>query len=158
MKTKIAFWLFFALVMNFACLAGLNASTSANAVAINKECSTESAVANCGEKKVGSGLVPCMHEYSKDHKDFKISTGCDKAISQYRRDHMKMSTTKNALSVNRACSTDASTASCGSEQVGTGLMDCLRGYKQQHEDYKFTRGCSASLKKFYHDKHAKWFE
>lgn len=61
----------------------------------------------------------------------------------------------DAQAVNAACSTDAATAGCGAEKVGTGLLKCLHGYKKAHHDFKFSDGCKTAMKTLHHDKKAK---
>lgn len=52
--------------------------------AVNSSCSAEAATAGCGEAKVGSGLLKCIHAYRKDHKEFKISEGCKECFTQIK--------------------------------------------------------------------------
>ena len=56
--------------------------------------------------------------------------------------------------VNTACATDAQTAGCGSDKVGTGLLKCLHAYKKEHKDYKFSADCAAAMKTRHADKKA----
>ena len=67
----------------------------------------------------------------------------------------KEATGPDALAVDAACSADASTAGCGSEKVGTGLLKCLWAYKKAHKDYKFSDACKSAMHKMHDDKKAK---
>ena len=49
--------------------------------------------------------------------------------------------------INTSCSADATTAGCGSEKVGTGLLKCLHAYKKAHPDFKFSESCKITMKK-----------
>jgi hypothetical protein len=54
---------------------------------------------------------------------------------------------KDAQAIDTACASDAGTASCGSEQVGTGLLKCLWAYKKAHKkEFNFSPGCKAAMK------------
>jgi hypothetical protein len=61
----------------------------------------------------------------------------------------------DAQAIDAACTTDAATAGCGSEQVGTGLLKCLHAYKKAHHDFKFSDSCRAATKKAQADHKAK---
>jgi len=61
----------------------------------------------------------------------------------------------DAQAIDAACTSDAATAGCGSEQVGTGLMKCLHAYKKAHHEFKFSDSCKASLQKAHADHKAK---
>ncbi|MGZ3703582.1 MAG: hypothetical protein ACXWSD_17625, partial [Bdellovibrionota bacterium] len=55
-----------------------------------------------------------------------------------------------------ACTAEAQTAGCGSEQVGTGLLKCIHAYKKAHKkDFKLSDGCKAALQKEHADMKAK---
>jgi hypothetical protein len=56
--------------------------------------------------------------------------------------------------INSACTSDAQTAGCGADKVGTGLLKCLHAYKEAHKDFKFSDGCKAALEKRHQDKTA----
>ena len=56
--------------------------------------------------------------------------------------------------INSACSADASTAGCGSEVVGKGLLKCLHMYKKANPSFKFSDGCKAAMKQLHADKSA----
>lgn len=61
----------------------------------------------------------------------------------------------DAAAIDTACSTDAATAGCGSEKVGTGLLRCLHAYKKAHKaDFKFSDGCKAAMKTMHADRKA----
>jgi hypothetical protein len=54
--------------------------------------------------------------------------------------------------INSACATEAQTASCGADKVGTGLLKCLHAYKKAHKDFKFSDGCKSAMDKRHADK------
>jgi len=57
--------------------------------------------------------------------------------------------------INSACATEAQTASCGADKVGTGLLKCLHAYKKAHKDFKFSDDCAAAMKTRHTDRKAK---
>jgi hypothetical protein len=62
-------------------------SKSADAQAVDQACTQEAQTASCGNEKVGTGLLKCLHAYKKEHKkDFKISEGCKTAMKTLRAD------------------------------------------------------------------------
>ena len=52
--------------------------------AMNTACSAEVQATGCSDKKVGKGLLKCMHVYKKQHKDFKFSDACKDAMKDLR--------------------------------------------------------------------------
>lgn len=69
--------------------------------------------------------------------------------------HAAESKSADAQAVNEACSTDATTASCGTEKVGTGLLKCLHAYKKANKDFKFSDSCKTAMKKIHADRKGK---
>ena len=59
------------------------------------------------------------------------------------------------LQVDSACKSDASTAGCGNEQVGTGLMKCIHAYKKAHADFKVSDSCHSAMMTLHADKMTK---
>lgn len=59
---------------------------------------------------------------------------------------------EDAQAVNQACASDASTAGCGQDLVGKGLLKCIHAYKKAHKDFKVSQGCHQAMKKR-HDDH-----
>ena len=57
----------------------------------------------------------------------------------------------DAQAIDTACATDAATANCGTEKVGTGLLKCLHAYKKANESFKFSAGCKAAMQKMHQD-------
>ena len=51
-----------------------------------------------------------------------------------------------AQAVNAACAQDSAKAGCGNEKVGTGLLKCLKAYKQANKEYKFSEECKSAMK------------
>lgn len=59
--------------------------------AVDSACSAEAKTANCGDAKVGTGLLKCIHGYKKEHKkEFKISDGCKSAMKKLKSDRKEM--------------------------------------------------------------------
>lgn len=57
---------------------------------VNNACSADAKTAGCDGKVVGEGLMKCMHEYKKNHKDFKFSEGCKNAAQDMRKNGKEM--------------------------------------------------------------------
>ena len=58
--------------------------------AVESACSAEATETGCTGMEVGKGLLKCMHEYKKAHKDFKFSDGCKEAtkdLKHERKEH-----------------------------------------------------------------------
>ena len=115
--------------------------TKENAAAINSACAADAKTANCGDKQVGSGLLKCLHEHKKDHKDFKLSPNCKEQIEKARPAKQQKS------EIDNACANDAKTANCGDKQVGSGLLKCLHEYKKDHKDFKLSPDCKTAIDK-----------
>ncbi len=57
--------------------------------AVDSACSAEAKTANCGDAKVGTGLLKCG--YKKEHKkEFTISDGCKSAMKKLKADGKEM--------------------------------------------------------------------
>ena len=54
--------------------------------AINTACAADAATANCGNEKVGTGLLKCLHAYKKGNPGFKFSEGCKAAKKKRHAD------------------------------------------------------------------------
>jgi len=48
--------------------------------------------------------------------------------------------------VNTACSSEAATASCGTETVGHGLIKCIHAYKKANPSFQISTGCKTAMK------------
>lgn len=48
--------------------------------------------------------------------------------------------------VNAACAEDAVKAGCSGDQVGHGLMKCLKKYKKEHADFTLSESCKSASK------------
>lgn len=70
-------------------------SKNPKAIAVNDSCIEESKVANCGEQKVGTGLLKCIHGYKKEHKDFKISDVCHNAMKDLKEERKERKENKD---------------------------------------------------------------
>lgn len=62
--------------------------------------------------------------------------------------------TNDNEAINAACSTESTTAGCGTEKVGTGLLKCLHSYKKSHPEFKFSDTCKTAMQKRHADKAA----
>ena len=54
--------------------------------AVNNSCAQEAKEANCGDQKVGSGLMKCIWKYKKEHKEFKVSDACKGSVKTLKAD------------------------------------------------------------------------
>ncbi len=82
MNTKyIGFALIAMSVTSFTALANEVINTK-----ISTACATEIKTAGCEGKKLGEGLLKCIHEYKKEHKDFAISAECKEAAKAGREE------------------------------------------------------------------------
>ena len=61
--------------------------------------------------------------------------------------HAEESQNPLAQAVNTACAQEGTTAGCGTEKVGTGLIKCIGAYKKGHKDFKASEGCREAMKK-----------
>jgi hypothetical protein len=66
----------------------------------------------------------------------------------------KENTTPDAEGVDAACTAEATTAGCGTEKVGTGLLKCIHAYHQAHREFKPSAGCKTAMMKLHTDKRA----
>ena len=54
--------------------------------AVESACSADASTTGCSGKEVGKGLLKCMHEYKKAHKDFKFSDSCKGARKEMKHE------------------------------------------------------------------------
>ena len=59
----------------------LKADIETDKQAIDTTCAQEAKTANCGTKKVGTGLLKCIRAYKKTNKSFQYSAACKTAIA-----------------------------------------------------------------------------
>jgi hypothetical protein len=71
-----------ALVLAASSAYAVDATTQANAEAVNAACSADATTAGCTDKVVGTGLVKCLADYKKAHPEFKFSEGCKAATTK----------------------------------------------------------------------------
>ncbi len=62
------------------------AELKSDRVAATAACQEEAKIAGCSDKVVGKGMLKCIHQYKKSHKDFKIGDGCKAAGKELRKD------------------------------------------------------------------------
>jgi hypothetical protein len=89
-----------ALVVATSSAYAVDATTQANAEAVNAACATDASTAGCSDKVVGTGLLKCLADYKKAHPEFKFSEGCKtasaKGMADYRASHPPATTTAPA--------------------------------------------------------------
>lgn len=60
-------------------------ATSPIAEAINSNCRVEATTAGCMGKKVGTGLIRCLHAYKKSNRDFQFSPACAHSLQMRKK-------------------------------------------------------------------------
>lgn len=55
-------------------------------VAAQTACASDAAAAGCTGKEIGTGLMKCIHEYKKAHKDFAVSEQCKNSTKELHSD------------------------------------------------------------------------
>jgi hypothetical protein len=60
----------------------------------------------------------------------------------------------DAQGIDTACASDATTAGCGNEKVGTGLLKCLHAYKRANKSFTFSPSCKTAMEKMHADRKA----
>ncbi len=55
--------------------------------------------------------------------------------------------------VNESCKTEATTAGCGDQVVGKGLLRCIRKYKKEHKkEFQISDNCKSAMKQLKEDR------
>ena len=54
--------------------------------------------------------------------------------------------------VDAACKAEATTAGCGTEQVGTGLLKCIHAYKKANMSFQISLACRAAMQQLHADR------
>jgi hypothetical protein len=80
------------LLMGTSVLA--NEQLKADRAAVNESCKAEGVTAGCGENKVGTGLLKCIHKYRKEHKEFKVSQVCKASMRKLHLDRRALKETR----------------------------------------------------------------
>lgn len=83
-KMKTAIVTLTALTIQFTAMAS-DPAMEADRAAVNSACSAEASTANCGDQKVGSGLLKCIQAHKKSNKDFKISDSCKASMKSLKK-------------------------------------------------------------------------
>ncbi len=86
MKNVFTFGLAISLLFSVSLAFGADATMSADNSAINTACASEASTAGCGDEKVGTGLLKCLHTYKKANHSFKFSDACKAAMKQRHAD------------------------------------------------------------------------
>ena len=74
------------LVFSLSSAIAADAVITSDKDAVNSACASESATAKCGDEKVGTGLLKCLHAYKKANKDFKFSDSCKASMKKLHAD------------------------------------------------------------------------
>lgn len=73
-----------------------NAELKPDKEAVEAACAAEAKEANCGDAKVGTGLLKCIHGHKKEHKkEFKVSDSCKEAMRKLKSHRMEMKEKKH---------------------------------------------------------------
>ena len=83
MKTKLFLTM---LIVGLAANGQGKESKRPDAQAVDSACTQEAATAGCGNEKVGTGLLKCLHAYKKANASFKFSDSCKAAMKTFRVD------------------------------------------------------------------------
>lgn len=68
-----------------------NAELKPDKEAVEVACAAEAKEANCGDAKVGTGLLKCIHGHKKQNKkEFKVSDSCKEAMRKLKSHRMEM--------------------------------------------------------------------
>ncbi len=67
----------------------------------------------------------------------------------------KENTSPEAEGVDAACTAESTTAGCGADKVGTGLLKCIGAYHKAHREFKPSAGCKTAMKQLHAGKKAK---
>jgi hypothetical protein len=94
MKSKILVLLLSTLTFNFAFANGEEVIAAKEQV--NSACTADAQTAGCAGEKVGYGLLKCLHEYKKTHKDFKFSEGCKTSMKTLKTEKTEAKAEKAA--------------------------------------------------------------
>lgn len=82
------------LIMSLGLSVVANADMKSDKEGVAAACTQDSATAGCGSEVVGKGLLKCLHEYKKAHKEYKFSEGCKSAMKTLRADHKEKKSDK----------------------------------------------------------------
>lgn len=66
---------------------------------IKQSCSSEVSTANCSDKSYGKGLMKCLENYKKQHKEFQISEGCKSARKKIAAENKSFRSMKKSADV-----------------------------------------------------------
>jgi|WetSurMetagenome_2_1015567.scaffolds.fasta_scaffold15668_3 hypothetical protein len=144
MKIKHLLAILTAFSTSFA-FANEPAKQPVDSAAINAACSADGKAAGCGDKQVGTGLLRCLGEYRKAHKEFALSAGCKEQLEKHHKPDPAIQADNAAI--NTACAADAQTAGCGDKKVGSGLLRCLGEYRKAHKEFTLSAGCKSAVEK-----------
>jgi hypothetical protein len=73
------------------------------------------------------------------------------AVTAFGADPVKQA---DRQAIDSACSAEASTAQCGADKVGTGLLKCIHAYKQKNSAFTLSAGCKSAIEQLRADKKA----
>lgn len=67
--------------------------------------------------------------------------------------HAAENTSADAQAIDSACTSDAATAGCTGEKVGTGLLKCIHAYHKAHKEFRPSKECHSAISKMRMDHH-----
>lgn len=79
--------LYLALFLSLSTVVMAVENQSPAAQAVDTACASEAQVAGCGQAKVGTGMLKCIEQYHRTHKDFKVSHECKRARRNLHETH-----------------------------------------------------------------------
>lgn len=104
--SRISTFIAISLALSQASFAS-NPALNTDREAVNSSCSAEAAASGCSDKKVGSGLLKCIHTYKKTNKDFKISEVCKNASQKLKTNRKALKSLKEAKKAEKQAAKDA---------------------------------------------------
>jgi len=63
------------------------ADKAADKLTVDTACTADAATAKCGNEKVGTGLLKCIHAYKKANPSYQVSQSCKDAMKALHADH-----------------------------------------------------------------------
>jgi hypothetical protein len=57
---------------------------------VDAACRRDAEEIGCGDNRVGNGLLRCMQEYKKSHREHRFSRECREAMKRMREEHKEM--------------------------------------------------------------------
>ena len=87
---------------------------------------------------------------------FAISTSfANEPVKDGNKEELKAKIQAAKEEVNKACLADAEKAGCKDKEVGSGLMKCMKEYKEKNKDFKLSDSCKEASKNLHHERRNK---